>query len=197
MKKTAILLISFMLLSTITQAQIRLKAIENGIGVDDNTYYKDIYNALDGFQGTYEYSGTDFYFKIKLVKRSMKHIGGTTWWDIIEGTYQFKKNGVDANYLNDPFDNNHARIQMLRIRRVDDFGLQYFCPDCLPVKWLSGMIKDRLNNRIANISMAKRIVNGEEGLQLGFYYELFGEIEGETEGVAHLPEGKFFARKIN
>ena len=198
MKNTTILLIAFLFGPTVLQAQIQLKPLESGIGMENNTYYKDINNVLDGFVGTYEYNGADFYFKIKLVKRTMKsRNNGGTWWDMLEGTYQYNKDGIEVNYLNDAFDNSNARIDIVRIRKIDD-GLQYFCPNCLVEKWLDGLISDRINNRIATLYIAKRIVNGEEGLQLGFLYTLEAHhVDDPLPAVAHLPEGKFFVRKIN
>jgi hypothetical protein len=108
---------------------------------------------------------------------------------MLEGTYQYVKNGIDANYLNIPFhnNNNNARIMINRIRKIDD-GLQYFCPNCLTEKWIEGSIKDYVHNRLAILYIAKRIVNGEEGLQLGFLFPLEGQNVNDPEPApAHLP----------
>lgn len=194
MKNIAILLITFLFGTIVLNAQIQTKPLENGIGLDNNSYYKDINNVLDEFVGTYEYNGPNFYFKIKLVKRTMKNVGDNTWWDILEGTYQYTKNGVTANYLSDALNTNDvARIEATWIKQTDDTGLPYFCPECLNEKWLTGYISDRVNSRVADLFIAKRIVNGEVGLQLGFYYEW----SRESQNAAHLPEGKFFVKKIN
>jgi hypothetical protein len=194
MKNIAILFITFLFGTIVLNAQIQTKPLENGIGLDNNSYYKDINNVLDEFVGTYEYNGPDFYFKLKLVKRTMKNVGDNTWWDILEGTYQYTKNGVTANYLSDALNTNDvARIEATWIKQTDDTGLPYFCPECLNEKWLTGYISDRVNSRVADLFIAKRIVNGEVGLQLGFYYEW----PRKSQNAAHLPEGEFFVKKIN
>src|SRR5690606_3087943 len=98
-------------------------------------------------------------FKIKLVKRTMKSVSSNyCYWDMLEGTYRYTKNGVDANYLNDIFDDSNARIDATSIRKAEDT----FCEeedDCLPEKWLKGSISDRINKRTAGLFIAKRIVN--------------------------------------
>ncbi len=95
------------------------------------------------------------------------------------------------------------RLKILKILRLNnpkqcekypqDFGLPYFCPECLNEKWLRGSISDYANDRLAQLFIAKRIVNGEVGLQLGFYYE----VPRKSQNAAHLPEGEFFVKKIN
>lgn len=70
--------------------------------------------------------------------------------------------------------------------------ISLFCGDCLTEKWLRGSIIDYVNNRLTRLYIAKRIVNGEEGLQLGFYYEW----PRESQNAAHLPSEKFFVKKI-
>ena len=138
MKNIAILLITFLFGTIVLNAQIQTKPLENGIGLDNNSYYKDINNVLDEFVGTYEYNGPDFYFKLKLVKRTMKNVGDNTWWDILEGTYLYTKNGVTANYLSDALNTNDvARIEATWIKQTDDTGLPYFCPECLNEKFLA------------------------------------------------------------
>lgn len=59
-----------------------------------NTYYKDIDNRLDTFEGTWIYdNGTD-YIKIVLIKK-IKVSVGDYFEDILIGEFQYKHNGIE------------------------------------------------------------------------------------------------------
>lgn len=159
-------------------------------------YYKDIQNVFDSFEGTYEYTGTDFYFKLKLEKKVISNNNNYFWEDLIKGTYQYNVNGVEVNHLNDPLalDDNPARVQLSSIRN----SIPHYCPDCLDGKWLIGRVSDYVNNQTLTLFMAKKIVNGEEGLQLLIRsYGLVARNEDDPDPVpAFLPIGEFFVKKI-
>lgn len=194
MKNNITIVAIFILTIVNAQTYNTTKPLENRGGVEEGVYYKDINNILDGFEGIYEYNGPDFYFKIKLEKKELINNNNYWWTDTLKGTYQYIINGVEVNYLSDVLNTNDVtRIEADWIKQANDTGLPYFCPECLNEKWLVGYISDEVNDRIANLFIAKRVVNGEVGLQLGFYYE----VPRKSQNAAHLPEGEFFVKKIN
>ena len=70
--KNIITIVALIIFSTIN-GQIT-KPLENSGGVEENVYYKDFNNVLNEFEGTYEYNGSDFYFKLVLQKKSTRLI---------------------------------------------------------------------------------------------------------------------------
>lgn len=192
MKNIITIITVFAYALTNAQTYSSTKPLENRAGVEQGVYYEDFNNVLDGFEGTYEYNGSDFYFKIKLVKKEQKNNNNYWWTDVLNGSYQYLKNGVEVNYLNDILINNSvARVNASTIRKANEVEL--FCEECLNERWLKGSISDRVNQRVATLFIAKRIVNGELGLQLGFRYDW----SRETQNAAHLPSEDFFVKKIN
>lgn len=175
------------------QPYTNIKPLGTG-GIEQGDYFKDLDNVLDGFEGTYEYTGSDFYFKIKLEKKVLQNHGNYWWTDVLMGTYQYIKNGQEVNYLNDPLAsvNTPARIQL---DGIDDTPL--FCPDCIPnQKYLWGNVSDRAVKKSVNLYMAKKIENGQEGLYLWMFRSVYGLKEGEYDPPIFLPEGEFFVKKL-
>lgn len=200
MKYIITLFTVFMFALANAQTYQEIKGLENDAAdyAEEGVYYRDLNNVLDGFEGTYEYTGTDFYFKLKLEKKELNNNNNYWWTDLLKGTYKYIVNGVETNYLSDVLNtNNPARVQAYSIRKADDSGLPYFCPNCLNEKWLQGWVCDDVTNQCAKLFIAKRIVNGEEGLQLGLYLEIHRKYDWETDAPIKLPIGEFFAKKIN
>ena len=191
--KNIILILTICIFKSINaQTYSTVKSLENMGGVEQGIYYKDFNNVLNDFEGTYEYNGSDFYFKIKLEKKEQQNNNNYWWTDVLNGSYQYIKNGVEVNYLNDILSSNTiARVNVSTFRDADEIYL--FCEECLNEKWLTGYISDRVNQRVATLFIAKRIVNGEVGLQLGFRFDW----SRETQNAAHLPSEDFFVKKIN
>jgi hypothetical protein len=193
MKK--IITIIAIIVNNILFSQTITKPLENRGGVEQDVYYKDFNNVLDGFEGTYEYSGTDFYFKLVLEKKVMENNNNYWWTDLLKGSYKYVKNGVVVNYLNDPMasDDNPARVQADWINN----GNPTFCPDCLPnTKWLRGYISDRVNKKAAELFIAKKVVNGVEGIQVQLSISAASQQPWESDNPIFLPINDFFMVKI-
>jgi hypothetical protein len=60
----------------------------------NGAYYKDVYNKLNPFEGTWLYTNGTTSLKIVLVKKEMKRLA-TYYEDIIIGEYQYVENGVE------------------------------------------------------------------------------------------------------
>jgi len=190
--KNILKIVALILFST-ANGQIT-KPLENRGGVEENVYYKDFNNVLNEFEGTYEYNGPDFYFKLVLQKKIAEN--NNVWWtDLLKGSYQYIANGTEVNFLSDPMasDDNPARVQARWIVN----GNPRYCPDCLQnEKWLRGYISDDTTNKSAQIFMAKKVVNGVEGLQLWLAISAAAKEPWESDNPIFLPIGEFFVRKL-
>ncbi len=66
-----------------------------------NTYYKDIGNRLDSFEGTWVFDNGISYIKIVMIKK-IKFPVWQYFEDCIIGSFQYKKNGIEIiNTLNE------------------------------------------------------------------------------------------------
>lgn len=193
MKK--IITIIAIIVNNILFSQTITKPLENSAGVEEGVYYKDFNYILDGFEGTYEYSGTDFYFKLVLEKKVMENNNNSWWTDLLKGSYKYVKNGVAVNFLNDPMasDDNPARVQADWINN----NQPTFCPECLPnTKWLRGYISDDTTNKSAQLFIAKKVVNGVEGIQVQLSISAASQQPWESDNPIFLPINDFFMVKI-
>lgn len=67
----------------------------------DGAYYKDVYNKLNPFEGTWLYTNGTTSLKIVLIKKYIKP-AGNYFQDLIIGEYQYIENGVEKfNSLTD------------------------------------------------------------------------------------------------
>ena len=191
--KNILKIVALILFST-ANGQIT-KPLENSGGVEENVYYKDFNNVLNDFEGTYEYNGPDFYFKLVLQKKVAENNNNYWWTDVLKGTYQYIVNGVEVNFLSDPMasDDNPARVQARWINN----GNPTFCSDCLPnTKWLRGWIADDTTNKSAQLFIAKKIVNGVEGIQVQLSISAASQQPWESNDPIFLPIADFFMIKL-
>src|SRR5690606_25012375 len=150
--KNILKIVALILFST-TNGQIT-KPLENRGGVEENVYYKDFNNVLNEFEGTYEYNGPDFYFKLVLQKKVAENNNNYWWTDVLKGTYQYIVNGVEVNFLSDPMasDGNPARVQADWIIN----GNPRYCPDCLQnEKRMRGYISRSEERRVGKGSRSR------------------------------------------
>jgi hypothetical protein len=133
-----------------------------------NAYYKDLDNVLNGFEGTWLYTNGNTSLKITLTK-NIQYFNGKFYEDIIVGGYQYIENGVekintlsDANSSTNPY--NDASIWGNNV--YDDCS---FIPvdDCVEgEKRLSLSIEDTITTEhFGDLILHKRTVNGQEALK--------------------------------
>lgn len=182
----------FILFSTFVcgQSYQNVKPLEGRGEIEQGVYYKDFNNVFGAYEGSYEFTGNAFYFKITLKK--VTEVGSYFYEDRIVGQYQFIKDGIDINYLNDPYTPEDGEIEGSWIRQP----MPRFCPECLPEKWLTISIYDPVTERSCSLYIAKRIVSGQEGIYVWFYYKYGPQMPWESDEPARLPTGEFFMRKL-
>lgn len=176
-----------------------IKPIENSGSAEYGVYYKDYNNVFDDFEGTYEYNGNDFYFKMILKKRELDNNNNYFWQDMLIGGYQYAKNGlILANTLNDAnLILDQGWKYKLKFRSIWNPEDNKFCNDCLQEKWLRGSITDLATGTVASLYMAKKIENGQEGIEIWFHFHAMArDINAPEPPPVKLPGGQFFLKKI-
>ena len=129
-----------------------------------NTYYKDIGDKLNPYEGTWVYDDGTSYIKIILVKKYKIPIW-QYFKDCIIGGFQYKKNGVevintldDINItLNDP--RNHA-IWGDYIKNYDS-PFENYTADLTRIK-----LSLKENDCISHIEIRTLILNGQQAIQI-------------------------------
>lgn len=172
-----------------------IKPLEGSGTPDQGVYYKDYNNVLNGFEGTYEYTGTDFYFKIVL-KKIFANNNNYWWTDMIVGKYQYIRNGVEISYLDD----NLNAINSVGLKISADWinnPEPDFCPSCPSEKWLIGSISDPIRHKSAWLYIAKKTQNGEPGIFVWFHLEASSKQPWQSDEPIQLPIGEFFMKKVN
>ena len=191
-----LLILCFTIVPLFLKAQVyqTIEPIEGRGEIEQGVYYKDMNNVLNGFEGTYEYNSGGFYFKIVL-KKIFSNLDYFCE-DVLVGTYKYVVNGVEYNYLDDSLigltDDTQCKISLNIIHPAPQPS---FCPDCLPEKWLMGGINAPLTNKSAWFYMAKKVQNGEQGIQVWMYLEAATQQPGEPDDPVQLPISDFFFMK--
>jgi hypothetical protein len=81
--------------------------IDTKYDAPNNSYYKDINNELNNFEGTWLYTNGSTSLKLKLVK-STQYFNGSFYEDLLIGGYQYIKDGVEK--INTLTDANNSSI---------------------------------------------------------------------------------------
>lgn len=157
-------------------------------------YYKDFNNVLDGYEGTYEFNGNGFDFKIVL-KKIMSNCNNYFWTDMIVGKYQYIKDGVEVNYLSTDLNVTNDAGMRIKSNWIKN-SQPLFCNNCLPQKWLTGAIFDPVRHKSSLLYIAKKTENGQEGIMVWLRLEAATKQPWESDEPIQLPLGKFFMRKL-
>lgn len=145
MKKFTFILFYLLSLSLFAQPCKTIKSIEETDTGETGVYYKDLEEIYDKFEGTYEYNGNDFYFKIILKKVYFEFKDGnyTMCWDQLVGGYLYKINGEEiANTLYDFETLKRGQRAKLDINYIHKFKRYKFCKECTSKIHISGWISD-------------------------------------------------------
>ncbi|PQJ79639.1 DUF6705 family protein [Polaribacter porphyrae] len=148
----------------------------------NNSYYKDVNNTLNTFEGTWLYINGNTSLKIKLVK-SIKFFNGKFYEDLLSGGYQYIKDGVEKiNTLSDANDPSIGRNASIRGNNIYNNCKHLPVNDCVEgEKNLDLSINDiPLNGHIGDLRLFKRTINGQQVLKANMVMNYLREISGRA-----------------
>lgn len=190
MKKIITLLL--LVLTTVSTSYSQpTMALEKGINeypwAETGVYYKDLYNVLDPFVGTYTYTNpaTNTSFKIILQKKTSS-LFGSFYQDMLIGTYQYIENGVTkVDELNDLITNNYTDGRrhfingyMLLVGNI--MG----CADCAANEIrVHGSIQDPVSGSVDDLIIRKIMVNGQEAISIFILHSINYRPEGSPPPI--------------
>lgn len=151
-------------------------------------YYKDVYNQLDSYEGTYIYTDANQMLKIVLQKKVLSaNANHSQYEDLIIGEFQHIVNGVEKiNTLNKLAIN--YQDQALHGIRGSYFltGDSLGCTDCAPnEKRLAGSLKDNVAHTNAVIQLRKMTVGSQPAMKFSLYWEL--RVHADTDPPVKYP----------
>tara|TARA_R110001599_G_C11974559_1_gene634292 strand:- start:50 stop:577 length:528 start_codon:yes stop_codon:yes gene_type:complete len=147
----------------------------------NNSYYKDINNVLNNFEGTWLYTNGNTSLKIKLVK-SLKYFNGKYYEDLLVGGYQYIKDGIEKiNTLSDANDPSIGRNAGIRGNNIYKSCKYLPINDCVDgEKNLDLSINDiPKNGHIGDLRLFKRTINGQEALKANIIMNYLRDVNGE------------------
>lgn len=135
---------------------------------NENTYYKDVNNTLNNFEGTWLFTNNNTSLKIILVK-STQNFNGNYYEDLLTGGYQYIENGIEkVNTLSDANDSSIGRNASIRGNNIYNNCKYLPVEDCTDgEKRLNLSIEDpNMNCYIGDLVLHKREVDGQEALKI-------------------------------
>lgn len=173
----SIILITFSFLNCKAQTPILSLETDSKIGAQENSYYKDLNNVLNTFEGTWLYTNGNTSLKIVLVKLEMCYGYNSGFYqDLMVGGYQYIEDGVEK--INTLSDANHPTIcfhASIRGNNIYDDCSYLPVDDCVDgEKRLDLSIEDTTTGEhFGDLILHKRTVNGQEALkgiiEMNFY----------------------------
>jgi hypothetical protein len=163
------------------QSPVLNMEIDTKYDAPNNSYYKDVNNVLNSYEGTWLYANGNTSLKIKLIKRA-KHFNGKYYEDLLVGGYQYIENGVekintltDADNLNigdDASIEGNNIYKNCRYLPVDD------CVDGENNLHLS--ITDTTSDgHIGSLRLFKRIIGGREAIKATIEMNYLRDVSGQ------------------
>ncbi|WP_016990321.1 DUF6705 family protein [Flavobacterium sp. ACAM 123] len=181
--KNYIQYIAFILILSSCSAQSTIYNITEGhLGKTKGSYFKDIYNVLDGYDGTYLYKNgsTSLKFILKKELKSYRYY----YEDLIVGEFQFIKDGIEKGNTLANINVNYTDESVNHIITGNRIiiGTQLGCPDCSPTeKRLRLSFVDNKSPNIAGIDIRQTTVNGVAALKVVIFWDGFiTRKEGDT-----------------
>ena len=134
-----------------------------------NTYYKDVNNLLNNFEGTYIYTNGNTTLKFILEKKIQQY-NGRFYEDLIIGEYMYIENGIvkinSLSELSTVYNNQ-------RVHNIDGNFLVYNnerawkCPQCFTGEnRLSTAIRDPSTNRFAKMIIRRIMVGSQQAIHI-------------------------------
>ncbi len=165
----SITILIFSFLNCKAQSPILNMEVYARMDAPNNSYYKDVNNVLNGFEGTWLYTNGNTSLKIVLVKKTMQHrYNGGYYEDLIVGGYQYIENGVEKiNTLSDVNHPNIGRDASIKGNNIYDDCYIIPADDCIDgEKRLDLSIEDTITTEhFGDLILHKRTVNGQEALK--------------------------------
>ena len=153
---------------------------EKEFGTPTGTYYKDINNILDDFEGTYLYTNGNTSFKIVLQKMEHSSINDRYYEDLIIGAYQYIENGITKVDVLSDLNNNYSYGRKYVIDgNYIMTGTNASCPTCgVNEKWISLKICDPVSGSSAIMYVRKlNDALGGEYIKVWFYLAIGARLE--------------------
>ena len=179
-----ILSILFTLFNCKAQSPILDMEVDTKYDARDNSYYKDINNVLNDFEGTWLFENGKSSLKIVLVK-SVQSFNGDFYEDLLIGGYQYIDNGLEKiNTLSDASEINIGRNASIKGNNIT-YGCKYLpVDDCSDnEKYMDLSIKDiPANGHFGDLIISKRTVDGQEAIKINIEmnYMRIGSPDGTT-----------------
>ena len=137
-------------------------------GYNSNTYYNDINNRLNHYEGTWKYQNGNEILLIKLRKVLNTRTNGSTE-DILIGEYKYIDNaGVEKINTLAAFNTNNLNqsFHAIYIHCIDNFS-KPVCDICDPnIKRVLGMFRDPNKDVAGSMYMGKTMVGSDEAIQM-------------------------------
>ena len=134
----------------------------------NNTYYKDVNNELNDYEGTWLYSNGTTSLKITLTKYTQL-FNGRFYEDRIIGGYQYIENGVEkVNTLSDANNPNLGISASIVGNTIHNRCRFLPVDDCVEGEKSLGLSIDdpHSDKHWGHLRLFKRIVNGQEALKI-------------------------------
>jgi hypothetical protein len=196
MKKIQLIILLLFIANSNAQTIIRALKMHEGDPIAPGTYFQDIDDDIDPFQGSYEYNNNGIVFRIHLVKKTMVHVDNY-YEDTLIGEIEYYVNGTPlvntTAQLNTNFtdQNGHA----IYGAQISDNG--FACSDCTPGEIIleTSIWDSRLGGEL---TLRKTIVNGIPALKVNKY--TYGSSKARHEGdplvLPVIPSGDYIMVKI-
>lgn len=186
MKNTIIILTTiFTLYNCGAQSPVLNMEIDTKYDAPNNSYYKDVNNVLNDFEGTWLYTNGNTSLKIILAKGT-QIFNGKYYEDLLVGGYQYIENGIEKiNTLSDANDPSIGRNASIKGNNIYNNCKYLPVDDCTEgEKNLDLSLNDVTSDgHFAGLRLFKRTINGQEALKANItmnFYKLDYSPDGEV-----------------
>jgi len=195
MKKIHFIIFLLFLVNSNAQTNIRALKMRGG-PIVAGTYFQDMDDDIDSFQGSYEYNNNGIVFRIHLLKKTMVHVDNY-YEDTLIGEIEYYENGTPlvntTAQLNTNFPDQYKHA--IAGSEIRDNG--FACSDCTPGEIIleTSIWDSRLGGEL---TLRKTTVNGIPAIKLYKYtYASFrARQQGDPYILPVIPSGDYIMVKI-